>query len=205
MSDDTAPRDDADAAQVDALRGTGLLLRVDGHDRTVELCGACGGRVRDADEREWAAATSHVADQLATERAAVTRHSLTGTTPAAPSDGPDLVMSRRAAHGIPLPLWRCDACHHVTAVSGRARLATLAGCDADTLDAHDGSIEAATFSCRACSDGMARHVGLVTDACVLRTIAWYSGLSAMRLATSTCSSSDSSPSTKGWSSPTSSA
>lgn len=162
--DDTAPSDDADAAQVDALRGTGLLLRVDGHDRTVELCGTCGGRVRDADEREWAAATSRVADQLATERAAVTHHSLTGTTPAAPSDGSDLVISRRATHGIPLPLWRCDACDHVTAVSGRARLATLAGCDADMLDAHDGSIEAATFPCRACSDGTARHVGLVTDA-----------------------------------------
>ena len=164
--DDTVLSDDADVAQVDALCGTGLLLRVDRHDPIVERCATCGGRVRSTDERGWAVATSRVAGQLAAERAAVARRNLTGTTPAAPGDASDMVISRRGAHGIPLPLWRCDACDHVTAVSGRARLATLAGCDADTLDADDGSIEAATFPCRACGDGTAQHVGLVTDTCV---------------------------------------
>ena len=158
----TTPGDD-DAAQLDVLRGSGLLLRTDVHRHSVELCGGCGGRVVDRDGHAWAVATSRFAEQLAAERDAVTRRSLTGTAPAAPGGTSDVVISRPAAHGIPLPLWRCDTCDHVTAVSGRARLAALVGCEADALVAHDGSVDAATFPCRACADGTARRVPLVTD------------------------------------------
>jgi isoleucyl-tRNA synthetase len=152
-----------DAALLDVLRDRGLLLRVVERRRTVMQCGACGGAVVRRDGGAWAATTSRVAEQLAAERADVTRRSITGTPAPTPDDGRDWIVSRSAGHGIPLPLWRCDACHDVTAVSGRARLATLVGCEVDALDPHDGSVDTATFVCRACRDGMARRVPLMVD------------------------------------------
>ena len=159
-----APADDGrDVAQLDVLRDRGLLLRVDDRRSRVALCGACGGAVVRRDGDAWAVTTSRVAGQLAVERAGVTRRGITGTRPGTPDDVRDWIISRSAGHGIPLPLWRCGACHDVTAVSGRARLATLVGCEVDAFDPHDGSVDMATFACRACRDGTARRVPLVVD------------------------------------------
>lgn len=152
-----------DTALLDVLRDRGLLLRVDERRRTVTQCVACGGAVVRRDGGVWAVTTSQVADQLAAERAGVTRHSATGTPAPTPDDGRDWIISRSAGHGIPMPLWRCEVCHEVTAVSGRARLAALVGCEVDALDPWDGSVDTATFVCRACSDGIARRVRLVVD------------------------------------------
>lgn len=154
--------DGRDAAQLEVLRHRGLLLRGDDR-RRITRCAACGGTVVRRDTGAWAVTMSRMADQLAFERAEVTRHSITGAPSAPPDDWRDWIISRSAEQGTPLPLWRCDACLDVTAVSGRARLATLVGCEVDTLDPRDQSVDTAVFACRACGDGTARRVPLAVD------------------------------------------
>lgn len=160
----TASADDGrDVVLLDVLRDRGLLVRVDDPRRRVAACGACGGALVRTDRGAWAVATSGIAEQLAVARAGVIRRSIAGTPQVPPEDGRDWIISRSATHGIPLPLWRCDACHDLTAVSGRARLATLVGCEADELDPRGGTLDRVVFGCRGCGDGTARRVPLSVD------------------------------------------
>jgi len=158
----------ADPAIIEALRERGLLLRAGEYTHTYPFCWRCRTPLLYYAKPSWYIATTRVRDRLLAENAAVDWH------PEHIRDGRygdwlrnnvDWSLSRERYWGTPLPLWRCQDCETVTAVSSLRELSERADRDLSGLDPHRPAVDEVTIACASCS-GTARRVPEVIDA-------WY--------------------------------
>ena len=159
----------ADPAIVADLRARGLLLRAEEHTHTYPFCWRCGTPLLYYAKPSWYIATTRLRDRLIAGNAEIEwhpEHIRDGRYGDWLANNVDWALSRERYWGTPLPLWRCDACDHVTAVGSRAELGELAGADLSSLDPHRPYVDEITFSCPSCKEGAARRVPEVIDA-------WY--------------------------------
>jgi isoleucyl-tRNA synthetase len=158
----------ADPAIIEHLRERGLLLAAGTYEHTYPFCWRCKTPLLYYAKPSWYIRTTELRDRLLEVNAGVTWH------PAHIRDGRygdwlennvDWSLSRERYWGTPLPLWRCTACEHVTAVGSRAELGELAGRDLSELDPHRPFVDDVVVACPECG-GEARRVPEVIDA-------WY--------------------------------
>ena len=160
---------DADAGIVATLRERGLLHRSGTYAHDYPFCWRCGTPLLYYARPSWYIATSAHRDALLAENAEVDwhpEHVRDGRYGDWLANNVDWNVSRERYWGTPLPLWRCDDCGDVTAVSSRAHLGELAGRDLSDLDPHRPFVDEITFACTACDRGIAGRVPEVVDA-------WY--------------------------------
>jgi isoleucyl-tRNA synthetase len=159
---------DADPAITEDLRARGLLVRAGTYTHTYPFCWRCKSPLLYYAKPSWYIATTKLRDRLLAENDGIDWH------PEHIRDGRfgdwlhnnvDWALSRERYWGTPLPLWRCERCGEVTAVSSRAHLSELAGADLSDLDPHRPFVDEVTIACPGCG-GTARRVPEVIDA-------WY--------------------------------
>ncbi|MBW3605061.1 MAG: class I tRNA ligase family protein [Actinobacteria bacterium] len=148
------------------LTARGLVIRVDHRTRRVGTCPRCSTPVAVGARPTWMVATTQLRDRLRSQRRTVDGLGSDREGHWATGDA-DWPVARPGTHDVALPLWRCDRCARITAVDGRAQLATLAG---DGLDraAHPAPVHAdASFECPACAAGTAHRLPYTVDPTVV--------------------------------------
>lgn len=152
----------ADDAVLADLTARGLIVRVDHHTRRIGTCPRCHTPVAVGVRPMWMVATTQQRDRLRAQRRTV--DGLRGAQGRWATGDADWPVARPGTHGVALPLWRCERCHRITAVDGRAQLATLTGDGLDDRAARPGPLHAdASFACPKCDAGTAHRLPSTVD------------------------------------------
>ncbi|MEX0658400.1 MAG: isoleucine--tRNA ligase [Egibacteraceae bacterium] len=158
----------ADPAIIEMLRDRGLLVRSGEYTHTYPFCWRCSTPLLYYAKPSWYIATTTVRDRLLEVNSQVDWHPphiREGRYGDWLRNNVDWSLSRERYWGTPLPLWRCEQCDTVTAVSSLADLGEKAGRDVAGLDPHRPAVDEITIACPACK-ATAHRVPEVIDA-------WY--------------------------------
>ena len=149
---------DADEHIIAALRARGLLFSSGTYSHTYPFCWRCKTPLLYYAKPSWYIATTQIRDRLTAANAKVDwhpEHIREGRYGDWLANNVDWALSRERYWGTPLPLWRCDTCDEITAVSSLADLGRRAGTDLSDLDPHRPFVDEVTFGCPACGDATA--------------------------------------------------
>ena len=148
----------ADAALVDILRTNGSLFAHLPYEHSYPHCWRCHTALIYYAQPSWYIKTTAIKDQL------IAQNEKTNWFPGTIKNGRfgdwltnnvDWALSRNRYWGTPLPIWRCEE-GHLTCVSGRRELASLAGDEALTVDPHRPYVDDITFACPECTQTATR-------------------------------------------------
>ena len=159
---------DADAAIVEALRDSGLLLRAERYRHSYPHCWRCGTPLLYYAKSSWYVRTTDVRDRMLAENEEIgwhPEHIKHGRFGNWLEGNVDWALSRERYWGTPLPIWECDSegCEERFCAGSIADLRERGGQVPDDL--HRPYIDEVTLRCESCGGEMRR---------VRETIdAWY--------------------------------
>ena len=154
----------ADPIIVQLLEDKGLLYRHLPYDHSYPHCWRCHTALIYYAQPSWYIRTTAIKDRLIEENEGTNWFPETikwGRYGDWLNNNVDWALSRNRFWGTPLPIWRCEE-NHLTCVSGRRELATLAGDAAIGVDPHRPFVDDITFDCATCG-ATARRVPEVID------------------------------------------
>ena len=143
----------ADPRLVEILKERGLLFRHLPYEHAYPHCWRCHTALIYYAQPSWYIRTTEIKDQLIAQNEKTNWFPETikwGRYGDWLNNNVDWALSRNRYWGTPLPIWRCTE-GHLTCVSGRRELATLAGDSALTVDPHRPYVDDVTFACPECN------------------------------------------------------
>jgi isoleucyl-tRNA synthetase len=165
---------DADPKIIQELKSRGLMLHNDRYHHSYPFCWRCDRPLLYYATTSWFIRTTQVKDALVAKNRTIHWH------PEHIGEGRfgnwlenvvDWALSRRRYWGTPLPIWRCDECHHLKVIGSYEELFTVSGREkpADLYDSaqfnpHRPFIDEVAWSCAECGKGTMRRVEEVIDA-----------------------------------------
>jgi isoleucyl-tRNA synthetase len=157
---------DADPDIIDALAGTGRLVKVEDYTHSYPHCWRCHTPLIYWAKPTWFARTSDHRDDLLRANETISwypEHIKHGRFGDWLANNVDWALSRDRYWGTPLPFWRCESCGHDECLGSVAELSRRAGLDLSDLDLHRPAVDEVTIECAECG-GRAVRVLPVLDA-----------------------------------------
>jgi isoleucyl-tRNA synthetase len=149
------------------LKERGLLFKSARIKHTYPFCWRCKTALLNYAKRSWYIRTTSKKEQLIANNQQihwVPDHIKNGRFGNWLENNIDWAISRERYWGTPLPIWTCEACGKVEVIGSVQELSERAGEDFSQLDLHRPFVDAPSWDCPSCGDGVMRRVPDVADA-----------------------------------------
>ncbi len=146
----------ANKAVLKYLSEKGSLLFKGTVSHSYPHCWRCGNKLIYRATRQWYINVEKLKGKMLRENSKVKWHPSIASEwfAEAIKSSPDWCISRQRYWGIPIPIWKCDACNALYVVGSSKELAELSGKEPEDL--HRPYVDTITFKCQKCGGTMHR-------------------------------------------------